>query len=259
MSTTLPCCTFVTGYVMPQCSSQAAATCRECWTDFLEHGGVSTVLNVVLKQRYRRMTKYVSFQTYAWGHTSDCHTTHPLLHVAVHFHVRLVHPISRLLQSMLLLPHCLEHLGIHIQCAAFSQDWFAHMFAAMPKRLNRLTLDVGRRASASGFGRPIDWPTHLRILRCRFYCTNWTYSHWYELLTDMPEGLQQAELCFRCIASSAAINDVLQIVQDGRHAPAPGFCITFQLTHEMLMAYGSLKVHRLRKAFRAFGWEVQLR
>ena len=156
MSATLPCCTLMTGYAMPECSSQAAATCRGCWTDFQQHGGVSAVLRVVLKQRYRHMTNYVSFQTYDQRHTSRSHSAQPLLQVAVHFHIRLVHPIHRLLQSMELLPACLEHLGIHVRCSAISEDWFVHMFAAMPKRLKMLTLDVSRKASVSRFGRPID-------------------------------------------------------------------------------------------------------
>ena len=128
----------------------------------------------------------------------------------------------------------------------------------MPKRLNMLTLDVGRKASVSRFGRPIDWPTHLRILRCRFCCRYWTFSHWYELLTDMPEGLQEAEFYFLHVPTFAAISDVLQIIQDGRRIPAPGFRITFHLTHGMFMALRSLDAARLRESFRAFGWEVQL-
>ena len=74
----------------------------------------------------------------------------------------------------------------------------------------------------------------------------------------MPEGLQQAEFYFRYVATSAAISDVLQIIQDGRHIPAPGFRITFHLTHGMFMALRSLDAARLRESFRAFGWEVQL-
>ena len=191
MWTTLPCCTFMTGYTMPECSSQAAATSRQSWTDFQQHGGIGAVLRTVLKQHYRRMTSYVSIQTYPQPYSVG-HSAQPSLQVAVHFRIRLVHPINRLLQSMALLPTCLEHLGFHVHCFAIAQNWFVQAFAAMPQRLKMLTLDAGRKASVSRFGRPIDWPTHIRILRCRFCCTNWTFSHWYELLTDMPEGLQQA-------------------------------------------------------------------
>ena len=60
----------------------------------------------------------------------------------------------------------------------------------------------------------------------------------------MPEGLQQAEFYFRYVRTSAAISDVLQIIQDGRRIPAPGFRITFHLTHGMFTARRSQRCCR---------------
>ena len=159
---------------------------------------------------------------------------------------------------MALLPTCLEHLELHLHCPAVAQRWFVQVFAAMPQRLKMLTLNAGRKASAARVGRPIDWPTHLVILRCRFCCTGWTFSHWYEILSNLPEGLRRTEFCFRYVATLAAINDVCQIIQDGRRVPTPGLHITFKLTDKRVMARALLDIDRLRASFGAFGWELQL-
>ena len=246
------------GYAMPECSSQAAATCRRSWTDFQEHGGIGAVLRVVLKQHYRRMTSYVSIRTYP----QPCYVgdlAQPSLQVAVQFRIRLVHPINRLLQSMALLPTCLEHLELHLHCSAVAQGWIVQVFAAMPQRLKMLTLTAGRKASASRVGRPIDWPTQLVTLHCKFYCKDWTFSHWYEILSNLPEGLRRAEFCFHHVATLAAINDVCQIIHDGRRTPTPGFHITFKLTDEKVLARALLDINRLRESFNACGWELQLK
>ena len=226
--------------------------------DFQQHGGVSAVLRLVLKQGHRKMTSYVSIRTYDQPCTSISRSARPSLQVAVHFSVHLEHPIGRLLQSMALLPTCLEHLAFHVRCSTVMQNWFLQVFAAMPQRLKMLTLDVGRKASASRVGRPIEWPTHLLVLRCRFCCTGWTFSHWYELLSNLPEGLRRAELYFRYIATFTTIGDVFQIIRDGRHIPAPGFRITFQLMDGILMARGLPDMDRMRVSFRELGWELQL-
>ena len=258
MSTTLPYCTFMMGYAMPECSSQAAATCRRSWTDFQEHGGIGAVLRVVLKQHYRRMTSYVSIRTYPQPyHVGDL--AQPSLQVAVQFCIRLIHPINRLLQSMALLPTCLEHLELHLRCSAVAQGFIVQVFAAMPQRLKMLTLTAGRKASAARFGCPIEWPTQLVILRCKFYCKDWTFSHWYEILSNLPEGLRRAEFCFHHVATLAAINDVCQIIQDGHRIPTPGFHITFNLTDEKMMARALLDIDPLRESFHARGWELQLK
>ena len=257
MSTTLPYCTFMMGYTMPECSSRAAATSRRSWTDFQQHGGTVAVLRTVLKQHYRRMTSYVSIQTYPQVYYLG-DSAQPSLHVAVQFRIRLVHLINRLLRSMASLPTCLEHLELHLHCSAVTQSWFVQVFSAMPQRLKMLTLTAGRKASAARVGRPIEWPTHLVMLRCKFYCTDWTFSHWYEILSNLPEGLRRAEFCFRYVATLAAINDVCQIIQDGRRIPAPGFHITFKLTDERVMARALLDMDRLRASFHASGWELQL-
>ena len=243
---------------MPQCSSQAAATSRQSWADFQQHGGVGAVLRIVLQQQYRRMTGCVSIQTYPQLYSVG-HLARPSLQVAVQFRIRLVHPINRLLQSMALLPTCLEHLELHLRCSAVAQGFIVQVFAAMPQRLKMLTLTAGRKASAARFGCPIEWPTQLVILRCKFYCKDWTFSHWYEILSNLPEGLRRAEFCFHHVATLAAINDVCQIIQDGHRIPTPGFHITFNLTDEKMMARALLDIDPLRESFHARGWELQLK